>query len=329
MLDGSVIPFRVRSSITIASLKAKFEPWQPMKGRALLHHDVQLDDRATLDSVPGVKDGTILRVDKELSQAKNKITGKKFVVSGPASSAVDEDVVETIERSSDEEGTSSGNERQVSNSKRKRLSRNSTTGVDGFIDDDDNANSSWGKPLVPDETNEDPSGTADTDVSNSTLTLRISKREKRETTAREQVDIMASDVQILGHPLQTVETIFTSPPENPIGSPAASAYMPKTAGAVLSHQDAMEDYEPTLLAGINAAVAETGRGKDGLARRCDACGRACGCNGDSLATSNSVAPVEERTRGQEGASTDINGGGYLMSKKSSISQRAETGWTGM
>lgn len=74
-----------------------------MKGRALLHHNVQLDDRATLASVPGVKDGTILRVDKQVSQVKNRMTGKKTVMSGPARLAVDEDVVESIEKSGDDE----------------------------------------------------------------------------------------------------------------------------------------------------------------------------------------------------------------------------------
>lgn len=329
MLDGSVTPFKVRSSITIASLKAKFEPWQPMKGRALLHHDVQLDDRATLGSVPGVKDGTILRVDKHVSQVKRNMTGKKMVTSGPASSVADEDVVESIERSGDDEETLSGNERRVSSSKRKRPMRTSTTGVDDFIDDDNIATSPRGKPLRPAEIGEDPLSTADTDLSNSAMTLRIARRKKRESTAREQVDIIASDAQRLSHRLQPLKNIFASPPENPIGSLTASAHMPKATDAVSSHQDAMEDDDAIFLAGIDTAAAGTGPWEDFLARQCDACGRACGCNGDSLATLNRVVPVEERTRGQQAASTNINGKGYLMSKKPSDSQPAESGWTGM
>lgn len=77
-----------------------------MKGRALLHHDKRPDDCPTLSSVPGVKNGTILRVNKHVSEAKNSITGKKTVMSGPPSSAADEDVVNSIKQSGEDEQVS-------------------------------------------------------------------------------------------------------------------------------------------------------------------------------------------------------------------------------
>lgn len=194
MLDKSITLFKVRSTITIASLKAKFEPWQPMKGRALLHHNVQLDDRATLCSVPGIMDGTILRVDKQAPPMKNKTTGKKRVMSGPVRSAVDEDVVESIERSGDNEETSSENEMQILRSKRKRPSRTWAATVEDFIDGYNTANAPQRKALVPGEMSEDSFNMADTDLSNSTMALHIAKKEKKKSKAREQADILAMEL---------------------------------------------------------------------------------------------------------------------------------------
>ncbi len=197
MLDGSITPFKVRSSITIASLKAKFEPWQPMKGRALLHHDVQLDDRAILGSIPGVKNGTVLRVDKRVSQVKNRSTRKKTVMSGPLEgSAVDEDVFESIETSGNDERTSSENERRISGSKRKRPSRTSTAAMEDLMDDDNIANSLRPKTTFPREMSDDSLNLTDTSLSNSTMALRITKKGKRGTAAHEQAS--ASEAQELG-----------------------------------------------------------------------------------------------------------------------------------
>ncbi len=336
MLDGSITPFKVRSSITIASLKAKFEPWQPMKGRALLHHNVQLDDRATLSSVPGVKDGTILRVDKQVSLVKNKITGKKTVMSGPVGSAVDDDVVESIEWSGHDEEASSENERRISSSKRKRPSMTSATTMADFIDDNIIADSSRGRAVGRGEIYDDSPNIADTNLSNSAMALHIAKKEKTENAAREQADVLASEGQKFGHPLHSFQNIFTSPFWNPIENPTAKIHMPKTTEAVSSPRDVMEDDETTVLAGINAAApAKTERPplhfaaapeEDISARRCDACGRACGCDG---AASNGVMPVEKATRGHEAASTNGNSNRYQIANGILTSQRAESSWTGM
>ena len=305
-----------------------------MKGRALLHHNVQLDDRATLSSVPGVKDGTILRVDKQVSQVKNKTTGKKTVMSGDARSAVDEDVVESIERSGDDEETSSENERRMSSSKRKRPSRTSTAVVGDFIDDNI-TNPSRGMALVPDGTSEDPSDIADTNLRKSTMALHLAKKKKRENIAREQAGILASEARILGRRLHST---FASPPKNPVESSTASARIPKTIEAISSHQDVTKDDEAIFLAGIDAAAAETerlplcfevGPHEEVSALRCNACRRTCGCGGDPLATLNSVVPVKEGLRGLEAAFTKSNSNGHLTANRNSTSQRAESSWTGM
>lgn len=331
MLDGSITPFKVRSSITIASLKAKFEPWQPMKGRALLHHSVQLDDRATLGSVPGVKNGTILRVDKQVSQVKSKTTGKKGVMSGPASSTVDEEVVESIEFSGDNEETSSESEGRLPNSKRKRALETSTEDVEDSIDDDNLANAPRSQASVLGDTSVDSLSLADTNLSSGGMAVRMAKKEKRQNTAHEHAGIWASEAQNLDHRLNSLEN--NPPLENAVESPTASAPVPKTEEAVSSHQDFMEDDDASFLAEIYAAAAETerpppplseaGPEEDASARRCDACRRACGCGRDSLAMSNSVAPVEEIIREREAAPSNSNRNGHFTS------QRAELSWTGM
>ncbi|KAF6224159.1 hypothetical protein HO133_010733 [Letharia lupina] len=338
MLDGSITPFKARSSITIASLKAKFEPWQPMKGRALLHHDVQLDDRAILGSVPGVKDGTILRVDEQVSQVKDKATGKKRLMSGPARSAVDEDVVESIEQSGgDDEETPSEDEKRISSSKRRRPLRTPAGTVEDFIDDGNIANSPQGKALVLDDMSDDTVRTADTNLSDRAKALHIAKKEKGKNTAREPTDMLASKAQNIGHRLHALNT-FAPPPENPVQNPTASAHMPKTTEAISSRQDVMEDDDATFLAGINAAAAatqrlplhcEAGPEEDVSVHRCDACGRACRCGGDRSATSNSVVPVEETNRGREAASTNSNLHAHLIARRNPASQHAESSWTGM
>ena len=339
MLDGSITPFKVRSSITIASLKAKFEPWQPMKGRALMHHDVQLDDRVTLDSVPGVKDGTILRVDKHVSQVKNKSTGKKRVMSGPASSAADEEVMESIEKSGDDEETSSENERRTSSSKRKRPSRTSAAAVQAFVDDDNIAESQWGRTLKAGGISDDPPSWAEAILSSRTMALHIAKREKRENTTREQAGFLASDAQELGHRQHSLENTFALRQENPVKNPTASAHVPKITGTI-SHGDiVMEDDNATFLADINAAAgpeteelplhSEAGHAEDVSIRRCNACGRACGCGGDPMAISDIVLPMEEEVQRQETSFPNSNSNGHLTSKRKSTSQRTELSWTGM
>ena len=343
MLDGSITPFKVRSSITIASLKAKFEPWQPMKGRALLHHDTQLDDHVTLGSVPGVKDGTILRVDKHVSQMKNKSSEKKKVMSGPASSTADEEVVESIEMSGDDEEASSEDERRMSSSKRKRPSRTSAATIEDFVDDDDIAKSQRARALQPGEISDDPMSLTEANLSSRTMALHIAKREKRKSTAREQAGFLASEALELSHRLHSHDNTFASYQENPIENPTASAHVPKITKPISSGDDIMkdddDDDDATFLAGINAAAAESeklpphseaGPGDDVSARRCVACGRACGCGGDPMAMSDIVVPVEEHARGQDTSSSpNSNSIGHLVSKRISTSQRAELSWTGM
>ncbi len=306
-----------------------------MKGRALLHHNVQLDDRATLSSVPGVKDGTILRVDKQVSLVKNKTTGKKTVVSGPAGSAVDDDVVESIEWSGHDEETSSENERRKSSSKRKRPSMTSVATVADFIDDNIIANSSRGRAVGRGEIYDDSPNIADTNLSNSAMALHIPKKEKKENAAREQADVLASEGQKVVHPLHSFQNIFTSPFKNPVENPTAKNHLPLTTEAVSSPRDVMEDDETTILAGINAAAAKTERPplhfaaapeEDISARRCDACGRACGCHG---AASNGVMPMEETTQGHEAASANGNSNRHQKVNRNLTCQRAESSWTGM
>ena len=285
-----------------------------MKGRALLHHNVQLDDRATLASVPGVKDGTILRVDKQVSQVRNKI-GKKTVMCGPVRAAVDEDVVGSIEKSSDDEETSSENERRMSSSKRKRLSRSSMAAGENSIDDDYIGISQRPKALVPGEMSDNSLDMADTDLSNRTTAPHIVKREKRKNVTRKPADSLASEAQKLGPRQHTLNHIFASPPENA--------------------QDVMAD-DTGFLAGISAAAAkmqilplhsQAGPEEDVSVRRCDTCGRAYWCGGDSSDISNSVLPVYGSIRGQE--VTNINSNARLIPQRSSTSQPAESSWTGM
>ena len=336
MLDGSITPFKVRSSITIASLKAKFEPWQPMKGRALLHHDVQLDDRAILGSIPGVKNGTVLRVDKRVSQVKNRSTRKKTIMSGPESLAVDEDVIESIETSGDDEKTSSENERRIAGSKRKRPSRTSTAAMEDLIDDDNSANSLRPKTTFPREMNDDSLNLTDTSLSNSTMALRITKKGKGGTAAHEHAS--ASDAQELGRGVLSPRDMVARVSENSIKSSTANAHIPETTEAASFHQDLMDDVDATFLSDINAAAAETGElplpsnasSEEGaLAHRCNACGRACGCGGNLPTQSNSLVPLDSGDREQEAASANGNISGHLISKRSPASLRPESSWTGM
>lgn len=312
-----------------------------MKGRALLHHSVQLDDRATLCSVPGVKNGTILRVDKQVSQVKSKPTGKKTVMSGPASSAVDDDVMESIEMSGDDEETSSGNERRLSTSKRKRASKTSADDLEVFNDDDDDniGNTPQVQALVPGETMIDSLSLADTNLSSRGMALRMAKKEKRQNTAHGQAGVLASNAQNLDHRLDTLENTFAPPLEKAVESPTAGAHVPfKTEEVVSPHQDVIEDDDASFLDEIYAAAAgtenpppqpEAGPGEYVSARRCDACRRTCGCGGDALAVSDNVAPLEERIRGQEAASTNSNSYAYRTVRRSFTSKRPEFSWTGM
>ena len=311
-----------------------------MKGRALLHHDVQLDDHVTLGSVPGVKDGTILRVDKHVSQVKNRSSGKKKVMSGPASSTADQELVESIEMSGDDEGTSSENETRISSSKRKRPSRTSAATIEDFVDDDDIAKSQLGRALRPGEISDHPLSLTEANLSSRTMALHIAKREKRKSTAREEAGFLASVAPELGHRLHSLDNTFASGRENPVVNPTASAPKPKITKPFSFGNDVMEDdNNATFLAGINAAAAETeklplhseaGPGDDFSARRCDACGRACGCGGDPMAMSDVVVPVEENVRGRETSFfPNSNSIGHLIAKRISTSQCAELSWTGM
>ena len=337
MLDGSITPFRVRSSITIASLKAKFEPWQPMRGRALLHHDVRLDDRVTLNSVPGIKNGTILRVDKHVSQVKNKTTGKKTVMSGPASSAVDEDVVESVETSGEEEEISTEDERRISSSKRKRPSTTSAAAAEDSIDDDSIANPLRAKSLLPGESRDNPLNIIDTELSTSEVELRIVKKEKRDNIAREQA--VTLEAPIFDHTLRSLENNITPPQETAAGNATASNYMPRNTAAISFHPSQFGDDHGTLLAGINAAAANeterlplqlvTGPDQDISTRQCNACGRACGCDGVLRTTSNSVLPPKDRSQNQETAPTNSTINSRPLAKRNPTSQRTESIWTAM
>ena len=305
MLDGSVIPFRVRSSITIASLKAKFEPWQPMKGRALLHHDVQLEDRAALNSVAGVKNGTILRVDNRVSQVKSQTTRKNLVMSGPASSAVDEDVQESIETSGDDEEISSDNERRILTCKRKRPSRTSATAVENSIDDEGIANSPPGMALSAGDTRDNSRYVADASLNNSQMTLRSVKKEKTEIPARGQADKLASGFQPSCHRQHAPQSKSIPPPEKSVERPPSSAHAQEAFSA---RQQVMEADDGTFLSGLHAAIANTETlplnsrpGPEGHhpARRCHTCGRACGCGAEEpLIPSSTTMPTAERIRSE-------------------------------
>lgn len=337
MLDGSIAPFKVRSSITIASLKAKMEPWQSMKGRALLHHDVQLEDRSTLSSVPGIKEGTILRVDKHLSPMKRKTT-KKRVMSGPVSLAVDEDVMESIEDSGDDEEMSGDKDEPLPSSKRKCLSRVSAATVDNFVDDAITSNAPREEALVLDEMSNDSLSVGDTGLSHSVLALRIGRKEKMKDSAHERALISAPQAQESGHRSHFFGNISSPPPAYPDTRLTASAHAPNCTKAPSSRLDLMEDDATTFLAGINAAATETEglpphsgtRPGDGaLSTRCNACGRACWCIGAPLATSNSVMPAEDTIQGREAASTSGNLDARLSVERYSKDQRAQSVWTGM
>ena len=307
-----------------------------MKGRAILHHDVQLDDRAILGSIPGVKNGTILRVDKCVSQVKKKTTGNKTVTRGPASSAVDEDVMESIEKSGDDEEILSEDERRISSSKRRRLSRNSAAVMEDLIDDDSVANSVRGESLLPGDTSDDPLNTTDTRPSNTAMALRIPKKEKRDSIARQQA--IAPEAPNLRHELQTREHNIALHRGPPARTATVNTHMPERAPAVSSHQMMVQDSDATFLAGINAAAGETERwllhsevqpAQDVPARPCNTCGRACGCVTVRSTTPITVVPPKERMRGQKDASTNGDNNGHLIAKRTLTNQRAESSWTGM
>lgn len=339
MLDGSITPFKVRSSITIASLKAKFEPWQPMKGRALLHHDVRLDDRATLSSIPGIKNGTILRVDQHVSQAKKKSTGKKCVMSGPASLGMDEDVVESIEMSGDDVETSSEDERRISGSKRKRPSRTSSAAREDIIDNDSTVISLRRRGVVSDDLRGDPLNMTGTISTDSPLALRTVKKEKLVTTAREHT--IASEAERLVQRPYALPNAFPPPQEDePAGNATASIHFPTRTAPISSPRNSMDLDDASFLAGIKAAAAtETARPplrsenrpeEHVPAHRCNACGRACRCDRGSSTTSNGVVPaLIERIQGGETLFTDGDGSGHRVAREISRTQLAESGWTGM
>lgn len=322
MLDGSITPFKVRSTITVASFKAKFEPWQPMKGRALLHHDVRLDDRATLGSIPGVKNGTVLRVDKHMSQVKNRTATKKTVMSGPASSAVDEDVMESIETSGEGEETSSEDEERVSSSKRKRPSSIFAAAV---------ARSVRVRSPVPGDMSEDPRNTTDTTLSSSAMALRTVKKEQRDGAARDQG--ADSEARNLDHRLHC--------PKVPAGNPTASAHFPQSTELVSSHQSLTGDNNTPFLSGINAAATEESETLQPSpisppveiisSLQCGTCRRACGCARTPLVPSHdTVPPPTENTqrRGSTSANNNstVNGQLIVLGRKGASEASS---WTGM
>ena len=308
-----------------------------MKGRALLHHDVQLEDRSTLSSVPGIKEGTILRVDKHLSPMKRKTT-KKRVMSGPVSLAVDEDVMESIEESGDDEEMSSDKDQPLPSSKRKCLSRASAATVDDFIDDANTANAPRGKALVLDEMSNDSPTVGDTGLRHSMLALRIARKETMKDSAHERALISVPQAQESGHRSHFFENISSRPSAYPVTRPTASARAPSSTEGTSSYGDFMEDTATTFLAGINAAATETERlpphsgtrpEEDVLSTRCNACGRACWCVGAPLSTSDSVVPAEDTIQGREAASTTGSIDASLTAMEYSADQRAESIWTGM
>ena len=308
-----------------------------MKGRALLHHDVQLEDRSTLSSVPGIKEGTILRVDKHLSPLKRKTT-KKRVMSGPVSLAVDEDVMESIEESGDDEEMSGDKDEPLPSSKRKCLSRASVVTVDDFVDDVDTSNAPQREALVPDEMSNGSPNVGDTSLSHSILALRIARQEKAKGNVHEGALISAPQAQKSSHHSHFFETISSRPSAYQVTRPTASARAPNSTEGPPSHLDFMEDDATTFLAGINAAATETERApthletrpeEDVLSTRCNACGRACGCGGAPLITSNCVVPTEDTVQGREATSTSGNIDARRIAERYSADQRAESIWTGM
>ena len=337
MLDGSITPFKVRSSIKIASLKSKFEPWQPMKGRALLHHDVRLDDRATLSSIPGIKNGTILRVDQHVSQAKKRSKGTKSVMSGPASLGMDEDVMKSIETSGDDEETYSEDERRISGNKRKRPSRTSSAAREDIIDDDDALVSLQRREFVSGESRGDPLNTTHANVT--PLVLRTVKKERIGNTSSEQT--IAPEAPNPLHPLHSLPNVFPLPlQDNPPRNTTIGAYFRNNTAPVSTHPHSMDLEDPPFLAGIKAAAAaETERlplrpeirpEDDVPPPRCDACGRACGCEAGSSTTSIQVVPAAvESVQGGEAAFPNSDGSGYRVANGTLGSQRAESSWTGM
>ena len=319
-----------------------------MKGRALLHHDVRLDDRATLSSVPGVKNGTILRVDKHISQVKHRATKQKSVNSGPVSSSVDEEVVESIETSGNEEEISSEDERRISGSKRKRASRTSEAEVEDHIDDDIVADSLLGKPQSQGDLSDDPLNMTDTRQSNSAMALRIVKKENKDDMARERA--VALGAQTLGYRSHSLQDNIAQPREISAGNATASTHFPKSAAAVPSHQITRGEDNTTFLSGINATAAanETvrlplplapGPERDISARQCNACGRACACPGiPSSPVSDFVMPPSNgRThqgRGDASSNTNENNNNNNNShgpaiRKPTSCQDKGSSWTGM
>lgn len=347
MLDGSITPFKVRSSITIASLKAKMEPWQPMKGRALLHHGVRLDERATLGSVPGVKNGTILSVDKHVPEAKNRKTGKKTVMSGPPSSAVDEDVMDSIEQSGEDKEMSTEDERRISNSKRKRPVRTSAATVEDFIDDDIFTNPLQGRSLLPRDSSDDPLNMTEIDLSNNAEALNTVKKEGTYDAVREQA--VASEIPNTDPTAHSLNTNFVPAQETPTGNATASTHMSRSTPAVSPHQNQFgKDNNTTFLAGINAAAAYNEPERLPLqldaepeaflqTRQCNACGRACGCVGRSMPPLlNKALPPLPKERTQEEidkhSPTDSNNSINArrpLANRIFKNQRAEASWTGM
>ena len=310
-----------------------------MKGRALLHHDVQLENRSTLSSVPGIKEGTILRVGKHRSPMKRK-TFKERVMSGPVSLAVDEDVMESIEESGDDEEMSSEKDEPIPSSKNNGLSRASANTVDDFIDDIYTSNAPRGDALVPDEMSNDSPNVGDTGLSHSSMAFRIARREKMKDSAHERALISAPQAQESGHRSHFFENIPSPPPEYPDTRLTTSAQAPNSTEGSSSHLDFVDDNATTFLAGINAAATETERlpphsgtrpDEDVLFTRCNACGRACWCVGAPSSTSNGVVPAEDIIQGREAASTSGNIDARRIAQSYSADQhaQAESIWTGM
>ena len=296
-----------------------------MKGRALLHHDVRLDDRATLGSIPGVKNGTVLRVDKHVSQVKNRTARKKTVMSGPASSAVDEDVMESIETSGEHEETSSEDQERISSSKRKRPSRTFAAAV---------ARSVQARSPLSGDMSDDPLNTTDTTLSGSAMALRPVKKEKRDSAAREQG--AAPEARNLDQRLHS--------PEVPAANTTASAHFPQSTELVSSHQSLAGDNNTPFLSGINAAAADEihrqspspePRPEETVsARQCTTCGRACGCGKTPLLPSNDpVPPPTENVQRRGSTSTNnstVNGHLSALGGGNPINRWSEgSSWTGM
>ena len=303
-----------------------------MKGRALLHHGMQLEDRNTLDSVPGIKEGTILRVDKHLSPMKRKTT-KKRVMSGPVSLAVDEDVMESIEESGDDEEMASDKDQPLPSSKRKCLLRAWAATVDDFVDDANTAHAPRGKALIPDETSNDSSNVGDTGLIHSKLALRIAQKKKEKRAL-----ISALQAQKSGQHSHFFETISNLPSANPVTKPTSSVHTLKSTEGPSSHLNLVEDDATAFLAGINAAAAETERlpphsgtrpEEDALPTRCNACGRACWCVRAPLSSSKNVVPAEDTIQGRETASTSDNVEARRIAERFSADKHAESIWTGM